>query len=596
MLQSQHVNPQHPKGLFMNKHVNAIKYSLMESGEMEAIGDTIVADELHLVVEKTISPEPTTLYIIADSALPLQGEFKNLIVELGLKAPQQELSRYFRRRDRIPLLEGSYKSAGKVAGSVKSFLKKALKESQEKKFASTCILSVRQEIFDLLWEQIPMEMKVKDIPLKTPINFFEPESTISDDSCSTTYLLRLLRGSHTDDEKSREKLEELRKEFRGNSEQAQLVRALILNAAELNTPVLIIGETGSGKNVVAQCIHKHSNRKGNFVSINCGAIAGGVFEAELFGHKKGSFTGAETDRKGLWRFADKGTLFLDEIGDLPLEHQVKLLDVLERGKVRPVGGEEEISVDFRVISATNRELDVLLQTGRFREDLYYRLRAILIRTPALREQVDDIAYLAKWLWQDVITEDKQAELPEEISQELKQYRWPGNVRELKSVLSSLYFYFKKNELTVEHLRIIFKMFGQIKSLPKSQTSASEIDLHRVECLRHLRQTEESVRAGQVMLEPIIKQKTDNRSIRKSVMTTLPHRIHELEALTRRPLLFYTEGTYAAINQLKGKLEYFHSLMEAKRLDQALQFTQDELNHQLDVALKALFEAVNSLLK
>ena len=179
---------------------------------------------------------------------------------------------------------------------------------------------------------------------------------------------------------------------------------------------------------------------------------------------------------------------------------------------------------------------------------------------------------------------------------MKQYRWPGNVRELKSVLSSLYFYFKKNELTVEHLKIIFKMFGQIRSLPKSQTSESEIDLHRVECLRHLKQTEESVRASQVMLEPINKQKTDFRSIRKSVMTTLPHRIHELEALTRRPLLFYTEGTYAAINQLKGKLEYFHGLIKAKRLDQALQFTRDELDHQLDLAFKALFTAVNSLLK
>lgn len=580
----------------MDKHVNAIKYCLMESGEMEAVGDTIVADELRLVVEKTISSRPTALYIIADSALPLQGEFKNLIVELGPKAPEQELARYFRRRDRIPLLEGSYKSAGKVASSVKYFLKKALKKSQQKKLASVCILGIQQEIFDLLLKQIPREMKVKNIPLKTSINSFEPGSTISDDSCSTTYLLRLLRGSHTDDEKSREKLEELRKEFRGNSEQAQLVRALILNAAELNTPVLIIGETGSGKNVVAQCIHKHSSREGNFVSINCGAIAGGVFEAELFGHKKGSFTGAEKDRKGLWRSADKGTLFLDEIGDLPLEHQVKLLDVLERGKVRPVGGEEELGVDLRVVSATNRELDVLLQTGQFREDLYYRLRAILIRTPALREQVDDIAYLAQWLWQGVITEDKQAELSEEIIQELKLYRWPGNVRELKSVLSSLYFYFKKNELTVEHLRIIFKMFGQIRSLPKSQTSASEIDLHRVECLRHLRQTEESVRASQVMLEPINKQKTDFRSIRKSVMATLPHRIHELEALTRRPLLFYTEGTYAAINQLKGKLEYFHGLIKAKRLDQALQFTQDELDHQLDLAFKALFTAVNSLLK
>lgn len=202
------------------------------------------------------------------------------------------------------------------------------------------------------------------------------------------------------------------------------------------TTVLVQGETGTGKELVANAIHAMSRRGGPFVPINCGTIAPELFESELFGHVKGAFTGAMQSREGLFLHADQGTLFLDEIGELPLAMQAKLLRVLEERQIRPVGGEREIAVDVRVIAATNRDLSRMVADGTFREDLFFRLNVLPLEVPPLRQRLDDLELLVEHFF-DMLSREMRmprVELMHTDWQRLRAYHWPGNVRELKNVI------------------------------------------------------------------------------------------------------------------------------------------------------------------
>jgi two-component system, NtrC family, response regulator HydG len=223
----------------------------------------------------------------------------------------------------------------------------------------------------------------------------------------------------------------------GVSKAMEAVRAQIGDVAGSEATVLLLGESGTGKELVARAIHWNSARRnGPFVAVNCAAIPETLLESELFGHEKGAFTGATQRRRGLFAEADGGTLFLDEIADMPLALQAKLLRVLQDRTVRLVGGREEIRVDIRVVSATNRDLASLLREGKFREDLYYRLAVIPIRIPSLRERPEDIPVLAKhFLDRAAAGLGKHFEgVSEEAMQWLIDHRWPGNVRELENVV------------------------------------------------------------------------------------------------------------------------------------------------------------------
>jgi DNA-binding NtrC family response regulator len=222
----------------------------------------------------------------------------------------------------------------------------------------------------------------------------------------------------------------------GQSRSIKEIRGVIGKVAPHPTPVLIVGETGVGKEVVARLIHKASNRKGNFVDINCSAIPRDLFEGELFGFKAGSFTGAIKSKKGLTQWADGGTLFFDEVGDLPLELQPKLLRVLEGGEVRALGEGKSVKVDARIIAATNSDPEIMLKQGRLRQDLYFRLSAFLISIPSLRERKEDIFVLADYFLRQFTR--KMRRNVEGLSPEVKDaffhYPWPGNVRELKNMI------------------------------------------------------------------------------------------------------------------------------------------------------------------
>ena len=224
--------------------------------------------------------------------------------------------------------------------------------------------------------------------------------------------------------------------FVGESDVIRAIRKIIPIVAISSSTVLITGESGTGKEIVARYLHEQSNRSaGNFVPINCAAIPKELLESELFGHKKGAFTGAVTDRIGRFELAHGGSIFLDEIGDMSLEMQVKLLRVLQERTIDPVGGVRSISVDVRVIAATHRDLEAEILAGRFREDLYYRLNVLPLNTPPLRERASDIPILLEYFAKYHASPDQNPiTFSAEFHRALHSYQWPGNVRELSNLI------------------------------------------------------------------------------------------------------------------------------------------------------------------
>lgn len=223
----------------------------------------------------------------------------------------------------------------------------------------------------------------------------------------------------------------------GNSPVMHQVFDLVRRVSMTPTNILITGESGTGKEVVAKAIHYNGPLKDKpFVTVNCGAIPENLMESEMFGHKKGSFTGAIVDKAGLFEAADGGTLFLDEVGELPLTIQVKLLRAIQERTIRRVGANEDMKVDVRIIAATNRDLEDMVKAGTFRQDLYYRLNVINIRTPSLRERKEDIPLLAKHFlkkYNERMNKNIGA-ISDEVMQLLMKYDYPGNVRELENLI------------------------------------------------------------------------------------------------------------------------------------------------------------------
>lgn len=244
-----------------------------------------------------------------------------------------------------------------------------------------------------------------------------------------------------------EKLKELNEEkisailsLKGQSNELAKVADLVNTFSVTNEPVLIQGASGTGKERIAKAIHNNSNRsKKSFIAVNCGAIPDNLLESELFGHEKGSFTGATHAKAGKFLAADGGTIFLDEIGEMPLDSQVKLLRVLQEKEVTPVGSNRSMKVNFRVVAATNRDLKEEVKKGNFREDLFYRLNILPIEIPSLMKRREDIISIAKFIIEEKNNETGQIiKLTDDALGTMKSYNWPGNVRQLEAVLKRAY--------------------------------------------------------------------------------------------------------------------------------------------------------------
>lgn len=264
--------------------------------------------------------------------------------------------------------------------------------------------------------------------------------------------LKLNETRHTKAPSSPEKQEE--SPLRGTSPAMDQVRAVITKLARSQAPVHITGESGTGKELAARMIHQLGPRREKaFVAVNCGAIPHELMESELFGHKKGSFTGAIADNKGLFLEADGGTLFLDEVADLPLSMQVKLLRVIQEKSVRPVGATREAPIDVRIISATHQNLAQRVEEGLFRQDLYYRLNVIELSMPPLRQRPEDIPELTQHLLESIAASYQQPVPRIEASalETLKNYSFPGNVRELENILERAFALCEKGTIRREDL-------------------------------------------------------------------------------------------------------------------------------------------------
>ena len=273
-------------------------------------------------------------------------------------------------------------------------------------------------------------------------------------------------------EQNRELKEKLMKsespdEMIGKSDSLNKVRQMISKAAPTRASVLITGESGVGKELVARAVHEQSERAGRpFIVVHCAALSESLIESELFGYEKGAFTGAENVHKGRFELADGGTIFLDEIGEVNLATQVKLLRVLQEHKFERVGGEKTIEVDVRVVAATNRNLEEEVKSGKFREDLFYRLNVVRIEMPSLRERMDDIPLLMHAFLREFNIENKKnvKGFDKASKSAMIKYSWPGNIRELKNAVESAVVMCTGDEIKMEDLPRALRAQGEEKSI------------------------------------------------------------------------------------------------------------------------------------
>jgi formate hydrogenlyase transcriptional activator len=297
------------------------------------------------------------------------------------------------------------------------------------------------------------------------------------------------------DKLAKEKLyleEEIQTEYNfeeivGDSRALKLVLKEVQTVAATDSTVLILGETGSGKELVARALHNRSNRRERtFVKLNCAAIPTGLLESELFGHEKGAFTGAIATKIGRFELADRGTLFLDEVGEIPLELQVKLLRVLQEQEFERLGSTRTIRVDVRILAATNRDLDQMVEEQRFRSDLYYRLKVFPITVPPLRDRAEDIPLLVRHFAQKLALRMKKRieTIPSEAMKALQTYHWPGNVRELENFIERAVILTQGPDL--------FVSLAELKRTPSHTTNSKPTTLEQAErehILKALRESE-----------------------------------------------------------------------------------------------------------
>lgn len=497
--------------------------------------------------------------VVRAADLGLFGECAKLFNDRHQKDVRKGLSALLLgQKERIPFIDADFKAGGRLKQSVDKLLENAEKAGE----SGIYVVGVIDHVFRDIWRDAQTEDEsMQAVSAEKPLS----------------QLLKPLPGEA-----------QLSRTFWGDSPDYHLVRQLILRAAQIDDPVLILGETGTGKGVAARAIHDLGRRDKPFVEVNCAAIPSELFESELFGYVKGAFTSAlGTGKTGLWELARDGTLFLDEIGDLRLDHQAKILHTAQDSKIWRLGAEKATGVSARVIAATNRNLRSMVENGEFREDLYYRLRQFLIYTPDLRDDPRNLELIAQAVWQELTKSN--ARLPKDILDDLCRHRWPGNVRELRSVLGSLKNFFGTGDLKREHLNAVFQHFGLVAGYPQRDDDAEEPAVLQVECLKKIRRADDAIQACEQELKPLADGATLSSAARESLLRL---RV-EMQALMRNRLYFGSQETYKSVEQVEENLGQL-LLMPAGDVRSLARFWRETLEPDIRIAVSRLFGELQKL--
>jgi hypothetical protein len=558
-----------------------------------------VSIEMYLRSREADSLQGPEVWVIKKDELEAIGILADFVQNRHAKNKHKELSKSFLgcQPGKVPIMEGTFTSIGRVRQSVNSFLRKAVTVGARGLF----IVGITEELFELLDKEDSVICRKCDDTLPKDAHQADMASRKSvSDSWAAVFREDVWEFQKEDVPGS------LRDAYIGNSPAAEFVRHMIIRAGNSDIPVLILGPSGTGKEVVARSIHEYSKRRMNqFIAFNCSAIPRDLLESELFGCQKGAYTGADANRVGLWQIAHEGTLFLDEIGDLHLDHQAKILRALQDKKVRRVGANQEESVSARIVAATNIDLYARVKEGKFREDLFYRLRCFQLPTPPLREHKEDIPLLAQSFWTK-ITGEFNSVLPNDIIDGLMACNWPGNVRELKMVLNQLHSFFPMKDICLRHLKAIFDYNGYIfgDSVENHTVSADIVNIHQAECLQHLRQVDEVIHAARVLLGPFKDGIVGKQDTVAQMYSFLGHHLAENEKLCRQPLLFHREELFAEVYHLQGKLVYLRGLFPSQadsqekytlKLSSAVQYWQKVVAGELEKVLISVFKEIETLL-
>ncbi len=532
--------------------IQVLKYGL-ENEKLHTTGEMHSLKEFRGIAKTGLS-DPTVCVLAPKCFNFLIQSSKDIIEDRGDKEARVDLARYLLARKKIPALfvsseNGGYTSVPRILNGIEKLLARA-KAQSDITGSNIYLIGVSETHFKSLSQS-------DDGLFQNNQNFIGRMNDDASDVSSADTSERFV------DLLSNVKVPvELEKAYVGDAECVQLVRKLIMRVAHSTDPVLILGDTGTGKEIVAEYINRQSGRPDKkFRRVNCAAISSDLFDPEVFGIQPKTATGVE-GRIGLWEQASGGTLFLDEIADLHLEKQAKILRAIQEKKIRRVGGAEEIPVDTRIIAATNKNLFSLIQQGLFREDLYYRLRVLLIATPALREHPEDIPALANHLW-NRITAGKGQTLSAEIISELCRYTWPGNVRELYMVLSGLYSYFYDSPcIELKHLRGVFAHQKQVVGQAVDETEAVRFEKERLELLKYLFKVYDIVKIAQITVQPILSAKS---GINEKRLLTADSRLNlHLDELDRQLQLeshMLPRPVYDCISKLQSTLLYFSRVLK-----------------------------------
>ena len=505
--------------------------------------------------------QPTAVFIRQDDLWRFH-DCGNLVSGPRKKHPAKELSSYLLGKTGTPIVVFETHSRGQLLRSVRKALVHAAEEEQE---AKAFIIAVGA-IFDDLWAEagVPEDKEGGKVPWWHRMEVDTPFIT----------------------------------EYLGSSAAFTEARACAALAAKHTDPVLILGKTGTGKEVIARNIHRlctqQLQREDTLRAVNIAAIPELLLESELFGHLKGSFSGAYTDKVGLWEEASGGTLFLDEIGDLSPNCQVNILRAIEEKEIRRVGSTKFISVDTRIIAATNQDLLLMVAEGTFRDDLLYRLDNGIIRTPSLCDSPSVFREIAQRIWTRDVAKDDGCPLSEELLDALLSYDWPGNVRQLKSRLKYLYRISGEQQgrrcPTVEDVSFVMPDYRQLDE----RHVQAHCQPFRSECLSRLRQVDETISLTMMAFEGFGDDDAMGEKALKRLHSAAKRHDKTLQGLYMQGALpFHSIELFEAISSFKGSLSHLVHLLTRDTL-KAKEYWRGEFQEECNRARSALFLEVGEL--